>query len=260
MGRWCRVGGATDVASGRFRSRLSPSTAAEQRRFEKHLRTNRASFATRKSSCGLVRPAIFSTSRSRGTISASRRRTRVPLRANATGRLYSRKPVSGQSRRRRQPVLAMPRSMSLLPIGLASPSLNGCFLVRFDLHGLMKTYLPRMQKFRRWGQAGLTLGVGTDSDVSPWGAWMHEPKGRYLPLSGPRRFIGDLVHFARKVPSAPVSRMMDVRRPRSPSPPSGSPVVGLPLHEGVRPGGCPVRRCGGRTWSSPGRGSTSTPG
>jgi hypothetical protein len=39
---------------------------------------------------------------------------------------------------------------------------------------------------------------------------MHEPKGRYLRLTGPHRFIGDLVHFARKVPSAPVSRMMDV--------------------------------------------------
>jgi len=39
---------------------------------------------------------------------------------------------------------------------------------------------------------------------------MHEPKGRYLPLTGPRRFIGDLVHFAHKVPSAPVSRLFDV--------------------------------------------------
>jgi hypothetical protein len=39
---------------------------------------------------------------------------------------------------------------------------------------------------------------------------MHEPKGRYLPLSGPRRFIGDLVHFAHKVPSAPVSRVLGV--------------------------------------------------
>jgi hypothetical protein len=39
---------------------------------------------------------------------------------------------------------------------------------------------------------------------------MHEPKGRYLSLSGPRRFIGDLVHFAHKVPSAPVSRVFDV--------------------------------------------------
>ncbi len=38
------------------------------------------------------------------------------------------------------------------------------------------------------------------------GAWMHEPKGRYYPLVAPRRFIGDLVHFARRIPSAPVSR------------------------------------------------------
>ncbi|WP_205678751.1 hypothetical protein [Aquisphaera insulae] len=54
---------------------------------------------------------------------------------------------------------------------------------------------------------------------------MQEPKGRYLPLAGPRRFIGDLVHFAHKVPSAPVSRTFDVsalmgprsRHPRRPS-------------------------------------------
>jgi hypothetical protein len=39
---------------------------------------------------------------------------------------------------------------------------------------------------------------------------MREPNGRYVPLSGPRRFIGDLVHFGRKVPSAPVSRVFDV--------------------------------------------------
>jgi hypothetical protein len=39
---------------------------------------------------------------------------------------------------------------------------------------------------------------------------MHEPKGRYLPLAGPRRFIGDLVHFAHRIPSAPVSRTFDV--------------------------------------------------
>ncbi len=41
---------------------------------------------------------------------------------------------------------------------------------------------------------------------------MHEPKGRYLPLAGPRRFIGDLVYFARQIPSAPVSRSFDVTR------------------------------------------------
>ena len=41
---------------------------------------------------------------------------------------------------------------------------------------------------------------------------MLEPKakGRYLPLSEPRRFITDLVHFASKVPSIPVSRVFDV--------------------------------------------------
>ena len=39
---------------------------------------------------------------------------------------------------------------------------------------------------------------------------MHEPTGRYLPLAGPRRFIGDLVHFAQRIPSAPVSRTMDL--------------------------------------------------
>jgi hypothetical protein len=40
---------------------------------------------------------------------------------------------------------------------------------------------------------------------------MHEPRGRYLPMVGPRRFIGDLVHFAHRIPSAPVSRTMDLR-------------------------------------------------
>jgi hypothetical protein len=34
--------------------------------------------------------------------------------------------------------------------------------------------------------------------------------GRNLPLSPARRFIGDLVHFARRVPSVPVERHMDV--------------------------------------------------
>ena len=39
---------------------------------------------------------------------------------------------------------------------------------------------------------------------------MHEPHGQYLPLPGPRRFIGDLVHFARRIPSAPVARSFDI--------------------------------------------------
>ena len=52
-------------------------------------------------------------------------------------------------------------------------------------------------------------------------------EGRYLPLAGPRRFIGDLVHFARRIPSAPVSRSFDVTalvepRVRHPARPSWS--------------------------------------
>jgi pyruvate/2-oxoglutarate dehydrogenase complex dihydrolipoamide acyltransferase (E2) component len=39
---------------------------------------------------------------------------------------------------------------------------------------------------------------------------MQELKGRSLPLSGPRRFIGDLVHSARRIPTAPVSRVFDL--------------------------------------------------
>jgi hypothetical protein len=39
---------------------------------------------------------------------------------------------------------------------------------------------------------------------------MHEPKGSILPITGPRRFIIDLVHFARRVPSTPVSRLVNV--------------------------------------------------
>src|SRR3954451_14062401 len=39
---------------------------------------------------------------------------------------------------------------------------------------------------------------------------MHEPKGSSLPITGPRRFIIDLVHFARRVPSTPVSRLVNV--------------------------------------------------
>ncbi|GAC1336130.1 MAG: hypothetical protein NVSMB14_03780 [Isosphaeraceae bacterium] len=39
---------------------------------------------------------------------------------------------------------------------------------------------------------------------------MHEPKGRTVPILGPRRFIMDMVHFAQRVPTIPVSRVMDV--------------------------------------------------
>ena len=33
-----------------------------------------------------------------------------------------------------------------------------------------------------------------------------------MPLTGPRRFVNDLVHFARRIPSVPVSRTMNVAR------------------------------------------------
>jgi hypothetical protein len=39
---------------------------------------------------------------------------------------------------------------------------------------------------------------------------MPQPAGRYLPLSLPRRFIGDLLHFAKKVPTVPVERRMQL--------------------------------------------------
>ncbi len=39
---------------------------------------------------------------------------------------------------------------------------------------------------------------------------MREPKGVEFPLSVPRRLIADLLHFSRRVPSIPLSRLMDV--------------------------------------------------
>jgi hypothetical protein len=39
---------------------------------------------------------------------------------------------------------------------------------------------------------------------------MPQPRGRSVPLSLPRRFIGDLVHFAHKVPSVPVERRINL--------------------------------------------------
>jgi hypothetical protein len=38
-----------------------------------------------------------------------------------------------------------------------------------------------------------------------------QPAGRNLPLSLPRRWIGDLLHFAGKVPTVPVQRRIDIR-------------------------------------------------
>lgn len=39
---------------------------------------------------------------------------------------------------------------------------------------------------------------------------MHESKGSNLPITGPRRFVIDLIHFARQVPSTPVCRQVNV--------------------------------------------------
>jgi hypothetical protein len=56
---------------------------------------------------------------------------------------------------------------------------------------------------------------------------MHESKGNNLPITGPRRFIIDLVHFARQVPSTPVCRRINISalfeaRANHPSRPSWS--------------------------------------
>lgn len=39
---------------------------------------------------------------------------------------------------------------------------------------------------------------------------MHESKGNSLAITGPRRFVIDLIHFARQVPSTPVARTVNV--------------------------------------------------
>jgi hypothetical protein len=41
---------------------------------------------------------------------------------------------------------------------------------------------------------------------------MHESKGLSLPITGPRRFIIDLIHFARQVPSTPVARTVNLAK------------------------------------------------
>jgi hypothetical protein len=75
---------------------------------------------------------------------------------------------------------------------------------------------------------------------------MHEPKGRVLPIPAPRRFIIDLVHFARKVPTVPVSRVMQVgplfdARDRHPSRPSWS-VIFMKAYSLVAANHAPLRR------------------
>jgi hypothetical protein len=58
---------------------------------------------------------------------------------------------------------------------------------------------------------------------------MPQPVGRNLPLSLPRRFICDLVHFARQVPSVPVQRRMDL-----------APLVAVRQAARPRPGWCAI--------------------
>ncbi len=58
---------------------------------------------------------------------------------------------------------------------------------------------------------------------------MANPAGRNLSLSLPRRFVCDLVHFARKVPSVPVQRTMNV-----------APLVAARLAATPRPSWCAI--------------------
>jgi hypothetical protein len=75
---------------------------------------------------------------------------------------------------------------------------------------------------------------------------MHEPKGARVPMSGPRRFIIDLVHFAHQVPSVPVSRTMNVGplmgpRTSHPARPSWA-VLFMKAYALVNAGHPPLRR------------------
>ena len=75
---------------------------------------------------------------------------------------------------------------------------------------------------------------------------MHDVKGRRVPITGPRRFIIDLVHFARRVPSVPVGRAMDIsalRQPREehPSRPSWA-VLFMKAYALVAARNAPLRR------------------
>src|SRR4051812_14664416 len=48
-------------------------------------------------------------------------------------------------------------------------------------------------------------------DAAPGASQLPEPPGQYVPLSPSRRLIGDLLYFARKVPTVPVERRMNVQ-------------------------------------------------
>lgn len=58
---------------------------------------------------------------------------------------------------------------------------------------------------------------------------MHQPGGRNLPLSLPRRFVCDLLHFAQKIPTVPVERRMHL-----------APVVAARQAAAPRPSWCAI--------------------
>lgn len=75
---------------------------------------------------------------------------------------------------------------------------------------------------------------------------MREPKGVEFPLSVPRRLIADLLHFAGRVPSIPLSRLMDVSplltaRKSHPARPSWS-VIFMKAYARVAVAHPPLRR------------------
>ncbi|HEV3121258.1 MAG TPA: hypothetical protein VGY53_05125 [Isosphaeraceae bacterium] len=79
-----------------------------------------------------------------------------------------------------------------------------------------------------------------------WSGNKNEPMGHHVPISGARRFIIDLIHFAHQVPSVPVSRVIDVsplREPRAAHPlrPSWS-VVFMKAYGIVAKAHPPLRR------------------
>lgn len=75
---------------------------------------------------------------------------------------------------------------------------------------------------------------------------MREPKGVEFPLSVPRRLISDLLHYSRRVPSIPLSRVVDVSalagaRRAHPARPSWS-VIFMKAYAQVATEHSPLRR------------------
>src|SRR5438270_4184698 len=103
--------------------------------------------------------------------------------------------------------------MACRPAGWGAPSLRGG--VPFPGSGQLR--LPESGDFRYVTDPDRPLGTAGTCTEGPCRAIrlvevsrMNEPKGHVVPISGPRRFIIDLIHFAHQVPSVPVSRSMDV--------------------------------------------------